>query len=381
MLGQPELREILSQPQLRQLSQRITARYHLGPLAKEEIAAYVNHRLTVAGLVRGRLFPEATLKRLFRLTGGVPRLINVICDRALIGAFVQGKDRVDTKTLKTAAREVSGENGCRRSKHVLRWILVASLLFIGVFLPATYYILRSSHTSVVAQNTVPPPDPIEPKTDVIAQPAPATLEKPSGVTRAATRDMAYKALFSKWQVAYDPRNSSTACAQARVQGLICLEEKGGLDSLRQTNKPAVMTFLDAKGDEYYATLTTLTGETAVFAIADEMRTVSVKEIAQRWSGGYLLLWRAPPGYKGKLKPGSRGPLVTWLSQQLSLAQGRTGTPDHAPIYGNDMVKQVKEFQIAAGLLPDGVAGSKTMILLSNAAGNGGPMLNSSEGGK
>ena len=113
MIGQPELKQLLAQPQLLQLSQRITARYHLGPLSKEEVPRYINYRLSIAGMDRNRLFPPSTVKKLFRLSGGLPRLINVICDRALLGAFVQGKDQVDKKTLIKAAREVSGEQ--RRS--------------------------------------------------------------------------------------------------------------------------------------------------------------------------------------------------------------------------------------------------------------------------
>ncbi|MEK7238447.1 MAG: AAA family ATPase, partial [Nitrospirota bacterium] len=89
LLGQPELRDKLSQPELRQLAQRIIARYHLGPLSKKDVAAYVTHRLSIAG-VRNELFPASTINTLFRLSKGVPRLINVLCDRALLGTFVQG---------------------------------------------------------------------------------------------------------------------------------------------------------------------------------------------------------------------------------------------------------------------------------------------------
>ncbi len=114
MIGQPELRDKLRQPELRQLSQRITARYHLGPLSQKEISEYVNFRLSTAGLKRGHhLFPAPVLKRLFRLTGGVPRLVNTICDRALLGAYVQTKSLIDKKTLATAAREVLGNGDFR----------------------------------------------------------------------------------------------------------------------------------------------------------------------------------------------------------------------------------------------------------------------------
>ncbi len=109
MLGQPELRDKLSRPELRQLSQRITARYHLGPLSRQEVLEYVNHRLSVAG-VHKKLFPDSIISRLYHLSNGIPRLINLICDRALLGAYAQGKERVDKPTLIRAAREVIGKS-------------------------------------------------------------------------------------------------------------------------------------------------------------------------------------------------------------------------------------------------------------------------------
>ncbi|HEX8948797.1 MAG TPA: AAA family ATPase [Dissulfurispiraceae bacterium] len=121
MVGQPELQEKLSGPELRQVAQRITARYHLGPLSKKEVAAYIAHRLEIAG-GRSRLFPGSVIARVFRLTGGVPRLINVLCDRALLGAFVQGKEAVDASTVAKAAQEVFGETRkLRRPVLPARW--------------------------------------------------------------------------------------------------------------------------------------------------------------------------------------------------------------------------------------------------------------------
>ncbi len=140
MLGQPELKERLSRPELRQLSQRITARYHLDPLSKNEISDYVNHRLSVAGLARGGLFPPPVIKSLYRLTGGVPRLINVVCDRALMGAHIQMKDRVSKKTLTMAAREVLGAKG--PGPHRKLYGALSVLLFFAlcaVFTAVHYY--------------------------------------------------------------------------------------------------------------------------------------------------------------------------------------------------------------------------------------------------
>jgi general secretion pathway protein A len=110
MLGQPELNDILSLHELRQLSQRITTRYHLSSLSKKEVASYVKHRLSVAG-TRSHLFSPSSIRELFCLSGGIPRLINLICDRALLGAYARGRDRVDRSTLSKAAREIFGHRG------------------------------------------------------------------------------------------------------------------------------------------------------------------------------------------------------------------------------------------------------------------------------
>ena len=381
MLGQPELRDLLSRPELRQLSQRITARYHLGPLAKGEISAYVEHRLSVAGLIRGRLFPERTLRRLYRLTGGVPRLINVICDRALTGAYVQGKEQVDVKTLVTAAREVSGENATRRPRiRVYQAICAAVVILLCVVGVLAYYGQKSKTPATIqpAEASAKPAAVKKNPTDVPPAPQVVTLEKPANATRVSTKDKAYQALFSRWQVVYDPKSRRGPCEQAQGQGLHCLEEQGSLTNLRQMNRPAVLKLGNGKG-EYYAALLSLNEETASFAVEDETRTVDIKEIAKRWSGEYLLLWRGPPGHNGKLKPGNRGPAVAWLDQKLSRIQGREPSPEKRPLYDEKLEDRVKEFQIAAGLVPDGIAGIRTVICVTDAARDSGPVLRGQKG--
>jgi general secretion pathway protein A len=107
LIGQPELRAVLDRVELRQLAQRITGRYHLDPLSRTETAAYVNHRLKVAG-ANGDFFSSAALREVHRLSGGVPRIINVICDRALLGAFTQETHRISPPLVRDAASEVYG---------------------------------------------------------------------------------------------------------------------------------------------------------------------------------------------------------------------------------------------------------------------------------
>jgi general secretion pathway protein A len=372
LLGQPELREVLAHPQLRQLSQRVTARYHLGPLSKKETFAYVNHRLSVAGPPRVQLFSKGTLKLLFRLTGGIPRLINVICDRALLGAYVQGKDQVDRKTLLTATREVSGQNGRRWGIKTVH-LAILSFLIILLFatLIAAYYSLR------------PHPDPsIMPirtsQKQVMAIPIPEPpllkLNKPTDCTLAETKELAYRALFSQWGIPVNPQDRRTPCEQALEKGLQCLNEKGSLSDLRQLNKPAVLTLVDGKGEEYYATILSIQGHTATFSVGHETRKVDIKEIASWWFGQYTLFWKAPADYKGKLEQGSHGPFVNWIDQHLSIVQERAAKPEEKLFFNEPMKKEIRAFQITAGLVPDGIVGPKTIICLSNATDGGGPTL-------
>src|SRR3954470_13468085 len=109
LIGQPELRELLDRTELRQLAQRITGRYHLAPLSGDESAAYVRHRLRVAGATR-EVFSNGGLREIRRLSGGVPRLINIICDRALLGAFTEDRHVVSGSVVRRAAAEVFGRS-------------------------------------------------------------------------------------------------------------------------------------------------------------------------------------------------------------------------------------------------------------------------------
>ena len=373
MLGQPELREKLGQRQLRQLSQRITARYHLGPLPKKEVAAYVNYRLTAAGLVRGRLFPAPTVRKLFRLSKGVPRLINVICDRALLGAYVQGKDLVDKETLTKAAREVSGSGSRQWLKpRVLLWTFAGLLLIVCAALAAAYYLhgpgppARALVESGAQRQVAGAPT---------SSTVMATSEKPEDSVPAGTREMAYQALFRGWQAEYKPDDGRGVCEQARAQGLRCREGSGAsISGLRQTNRPAVVRLRDAKGGDYYATLTALTGEKVACVIGNSTKTFDVNDIISRWTGDYLLLWRVPSDYNEKLKPGRQGPPVAWLDGQLALVRGQPARPGREQVYDEEIVRQVKDFQRSVGLTPDGIAGPRTIMRLVTAAGDSGPTL-------
>lgn len=212
MLGQPELLDMLARPELRQLSQRITARYHLGALTRSEVAHYVDHRLYVAGWMHGRLFPADTLNLLYRLSGGIPRLINVICDRALIGAFIHNKDKVEKKILATAAREVAGAHPAKNSP--LLWyggiavacaiLLALGMLWFGNRLPARLDQQNQKQKAalpLLTQATFP-----HLRSDQIDTSA---MEPSLPDDKAVSLTGAYEMLFRMWNLPFDASGKKT----------------------------------------------------------------------------------------------------------------------------------------------------------------------------
>ncbi len=385
LLGQPELAAMLERPELRQLAQRIVARYHLGPLTRPEVAAYVRHRFEVSGAQR-QLFPAQLMGRLYRLSGGVPRVINVLCDRALLGAYVQSKERIDRATLAQAAREVFHQPPARR-RRVFRALAAGLILLAGGALVTVVYQQKQkdARTTSVQQPVAKPAAPAAgtKAADGIkdAKPEaklPDTLEWPADLPRARSKATAYAALFRAWGADY---RGAGACQQAEGMGLRCRTSRGGLADLRQLNRPAVLQMRDDRDREFYATLTALEDKTATFAIGAETRSVAINALATQWSGNYTLLWRVPPGARESIRPGERGSAVEWLSKQLAQLQGRVAETIKDPAFDDGLARHVKEFQLAQGLVPDGAVGPQTLMHLSSVADQTAPKLLRGPGGK
>ena len=134
LIGQPELRSMLARDDLRQLAQRVTARYHLEPLSRAETEHYIRHRLSVAGCER-KVFSAAAVRHIYRLTGGTPRLINSLCDRALLGAYTTGREDVNARIVRRADRELRGASVPRRiftMRYAALGCATAVVLVLGI---------------------------------------------------------------------------------------------------------------------------------------------------------------------------------------------------------------------------------------------------------
>ena len=377
MLGQPELRDMLARLDLRQLSQRITARYHLSPLSEKEVDPYVAHRLAVAGVSK-RLFSPSAIRLLYRLSGGVPRLINLLCDRALLGAYVQDKPRVTRATLRRAAAEVFGKSQLFGSWSPLRIALVIMLVIsCGAALAFVYaggaFTALAPVAQIPAVSTRPTPavQPPTPKLD--------TLERPTDLSQKQSRQDAYSVLLSSWGLATGTGEIDDACRAIEQKGMQCLDSTGSLDMLRRLNRPAILKLQDDKGKEYYGTLTAMEAETALVHVGSEKRKVPVSEIEKYWFGDFTMVWRVPEEYRGAIKPGDRGPAVQWLAAQFAAREGGAAAKRPSQVYDAGLLKQVKRFQVAEGLKPDGIIGPLTIIRLNASSKDGSPSLSAGDG--
>jgi len=205
----------------------------------------------------------------------------------------------------------------------------------------------------------------------VGAPVATDLDWPGDVPPSRSQELAYAALFRAWGLDY---SGGDACREAARLGMRCRIARGGLDELRQLNRPAVLVMRNRRGQEFHAALTGLANNIAALAMGSETRKVSLDTLADQWSGHYTVLWRMPPEAGENIRQGERGPAVAWLGRQLAQVQGRAVDAGTDPIYDDALVRHVKQFQLSEGLIPDGAAGPQTLMRLSGTADKTAPRL-------
>ncbi|HKU12831.1 MAG TPA: AAA family ATPase [Steroidobacteraceae bacterium] len=385
LIGQPELREVLARVELRQLAQRITGRYHLAPLTRAETASYVNHRLRVAGSATGEVFTAAALREVHRLTEGIPRIINVICDRALLGAFTQEQHRIGPALVRHAAEEVYGRSfnppwikllvGAAGSVAVIGlalgiWQLLPDRTagadqIVAAPTPAVAAVPTSLEVEPVA--SAPPPAPVQPT----AQEIDALLQTQPGKTNTET---AFSQLFALWSAKFDPA-AGRPCNQAQQQGLECVYQQGSWGQLRTLNRPAILTLIDDAGNAHQVVVAGLDGEAAKVRLPDATHDISIASLSRLWYGDYLILWRPQVATPRALSAGMQGAGVRWLRDTLNTVHGKSKEDNSSDYYDEDLVRMVEDFQRQHRLNVDGIAGVQTQIVLDTLSNStGAPLL-------
>lgn len=381
LVGQPELGQMLAQPSLAQLDQRVTLRWHLAPLSAHDTVAYVRHRIRVATTGREPMsFSPSALRGVYRFSGGVPRLVNILCHRSLLIGYTRGQDHIDRRAVRRAARELSRNAPAHSQQRVS-----VGLSFGGALLLAgLIFFLTSAHHSVrrwwlgpaAVSQTLADASPPAPHTPSVAdaQAIPdglflQALQKSSSVESAIH---ATAGLLQTWQVEELHEREWQAGtldleAIAHARQLEHLEFSGNLSFLGLLNLPSVVELhVPERQESRFVLVVGMDGEHCRVLLDREYR-VSQRVLTDNWFGKGRLFWKDFEDLGDLLAVGHSGQQVDRLhsllsrAQVLSLSARRPGMARH--VFGPETELAVARFQRGKRLTPDGVVGPLTMILL------------------
>ncbi len=428
LIGQPELLSILKHPGLRQLAQRITARYHLLPLSRRETYAYIQHRLFIAGL-SDPVFSQRAMRQVYRLTGGVPRLINILCDRAMLGAYTLDKRRISAAIVRRAGREIRETAPSRRRRRlayatgivlILTLLATIAVLFkpgivsnIGKKTP-----LMSMHETDMEPRSVesgretaspeqPAPDTARTASqnpgdaintdDTIEDSAPAFPEAdPPSLPVKHNSDEAqsalpgkeslssvqleeiindpslgdglvssFNSLYARWNLPIRIKPSEIGCNAAQEYGFKCLFLTGDWLKVRRLDIPVILSLKTESEQTRHAALIGLNGNIATMAIGDRTYSFPLQVVDRIWDGSLILIWK-PPFDAIRLPLGMRGTEITWIRQILDAYEGKPVSPSPSDLFDDALKKRILDFQKSQLLIQDGRIGPETLVRLSIA---------------
>jgi len=396
LVGQPELQEKLAKRELRQLAQRITARYHLRPLNLKETMAYVLHRIRIAGS-RKSLFTRKSIEILHAETAGVPRLINTICDRALVAASSRNRNQVEHKIMRDAIHDVMGGTthpDAYQPKNERKWLVWSgAVLVLAVLVFMSYWVGQQagksaqqeyqsvdktlSVDSVVNRTKVKPSYPLDSVSQNVKQQEPSEkiplVERMLGNERWDNNgNWSMQKLMGLWKIEYSPIVNGLGCDYAATYGLVCKSMKGNWQQLREYNRPANLKFSAGLQGDFWGTLSSLSGTHATLHFGGREVLIPLEELSLIWTGEYQLLWQAPQGYKGDLKFGDQGIAVNWLSEKMKvLVDPRIS---NTQVFDQALSQAVSSYQNQRNITADGIVGMQTILTINGETLEGIPLL-------
>ncbi len=392
LIGQPELAAMLQRPELRQLNQRVTARYNLEPLSLPETAAYIRHRLQVAGLGPGtELFPPRVVRAIHRHSRGIPRLINLLCDRTLLGAYGREAPRVDRRMLRQALREVTGEVPPRRQR---RGLLYTALGLAGFALLSLAWWMRSADDPAPA--TAVGREPASVPVGAAPSPRPRPASSDAGRREGAPPTAAPSTAASSTAVPPTAAPSTTASSTAvppwllppegALRGLFAVQagtpvpadpcsgprrcvsaEAETWRELAALGRPVMLALITRERFAAGALLLGLGERSATLASSGGVLSVPLATLAPYWQGGFRYLRDEPEGFDGGLREGDQGPAVATVAERFARLDSQA-RPLADERFTAPLTRRVRLFQRAEGLTEDGIVGVQTLERLNIAAG-------------
>lgn len=395
LVGQPELKKLLARPALRQLSQRITARFHLEALSLPETKAYIAHRLKIAGLPEHqRPFSDAMVKKIHAFSGGIPRLINVISERLLLGAYAQNHHHIDKHIFAAAVKEVAGTTTQQEEKLATTrrtsWHALFVVALIGIMLAVWFFVpdeaplpvapavaktisnLSGAPASSAAQSSTGATQPLASGTlvELRNQPKPGM----PAVVSMATRDLvaAQLALFSYVGIAAGDKKNP--CLVVKDADYVC--EKINInswDELKDINRPGLITLATPDKKWVYALMVGLNENHALLLENGTEKIVPWSEIANLWNGDLLYVWSRPKAFDRNLQMGDKSDLVTWIAEQFAMLDNQPA-PLTRQFFTERLQTRVELFQSTHNILPDGVINAQTLRRLNEVLGVDKPLV-------
>ncbi|WP_028863154.1 AAA family ATPase [Psychromonas aquimarina] len=369
LIGQTELQQKLKQTELRQLAQRITARYHLLPLSRQESEYYILHRLNVAG-ARFPIFERNALKHIYKSSQGIPRLINLLCDRCLLCAYTQNVPKVTVPVVKKACveMELSENNGSFIINNWRITTLIVLCLLTGIQAPQILARFNDARPAAAAEQESPLLEEVKQVSEPEIQAPPVKQAAqwfdayPDLQLSNASFDNALLNLYAVW--GYQADIDTVDCGQGEGALLSCYSINSSLKKLKKLNYPSIIKLENNAQDSLYAVLYKISDKYQLLIDGQVIR-VSESWFNQYWTGNLTLLWQAPFAEQKVLKFGQQNEQVAWLVTQLNKVQGLAR--EDKDRFDLQLLQQVSTFQRAQGLSDDGLVGFRTMMPLMQLA--------------
>jgi general secretion pathway protein A len=363
LVGQPELKELLSKPELRQLSQRITARFHLQSLTLQDTQAYLQHRLKVAGMPESQEnpFPKDIVKLIHQQSQGIPRLINVLAERLLLGAYAQQKRQVDKSIFDQAVQEITGEKFQKKSmnkpqKALLQGVIVTAMVVLFAWINKNQVLFDSNNSSSSIAVVSSSSSSESSSALSLSSSSLGVLENYAGLLMK--KNSAEQLLMNyAGETTFD---LAKPCAVRLGQNRRCQTDNlTSWDQLRELNRPGLLTLIDENKESFYLLVVGINDRQVLVRNHQQERLIDTKALAPYWQGEYTFTWAAPVGFDQELVENSQSPVVTWVAEQFA-KMDQQSEPLTQLVFTENLKKRLMIFQSAEGMAVTGVIDKHTL---------------------
>ncbi|MEE9412064.1 MAG: AAA family ATPase [Methylococcales bacterium] len=390
LVGQPELNNLLNCKELRQLSQRITGRYHLIALTADETKDYILHRINKVG-GESDLFSVGAISTLYSRSGGIPRLVNTIADRSLLGAYSKNERQVSAGLVNQAANEILHTGRQSPWRAILLGMLLSLTMvvfgrmtwnyrhYISEQIPMLFSKAKPATTpkNLAAATVTPHKKSDSGTTDQLIPKKPVPKQLLSDVIKqqSLTLPEAFYRLFSIYGLSYQENNTANICDLAKKKGYACLVDSANWRRILLFDRPVILELEISSGKKHHVVLKKVTDSQVQLDLGnDNDFTAELNHLVSLWNGNYVQLVKIPGKGKYILRQGDRASNVVKLRQMLASFNAKSMVTKTPGLYDKALANLVIQFQAEKGLTADSVVGPKTWLFLDNTINTKRPRL-------